>query len=73
MAALTQKELDKFKCDQPDCPHDHSVLYLQQKCHPDASVNCRYVKATGNLHVECAECGGPVAEIKVARDSTVQS
>jgi len=67
MTLLTRVELDKFGCATPDCGHDHSELYLHQSCHPGAGLYAHYVKASGNLVLECRECEHPVATIAVSR------
>jgi len=64
--ALTRNELGKMGCGTPGCDHDHSVVYLNQRCHPSAATWASYNKRTGNLTIACAECEKPIAEIAVA-------
>lgn len=64
--ATTQKELNASGCGTPNCGHDHSELYLHQRCHPGGKLSAKYTKATGSLTVMCAVCETPVAVIAVA-------
>jgi hypothetical protein len=34
MQALSKQELDAMGCSIPDCGHDHSIIYLNPRCHP---------------------------------------
>jgi hypothetical protein len=62
--AETRAELDKLGCGMPGCLHDHSVLYLQTRCHSQG-VRVTYNLDAGDLKLECAECGHLVSEIRV--------
>lgn len=69
---MTQKELDeavKHGCQNPDCDHsDHSdILFLTQKCHPGAGVDCCYESSSGLLHVCCHKCEDRILSIKVSK------
>lgn len=63
---LFRAQLDQSGCGQPNCGHDHSVLYFHAACHLRSGVEVAYVKATGTLKITCAKCHKPVAEIAVA-------
>jgi hypothetical protein len=63
---LTCAELNSLGCDKPDCTHDHTVVYLHQRCHPDAGAWARFDKGTGVLTIECKECGKSFVNILVA-------
>jgi hypothetical protein len=65
-ARLSQALLDVTGCDEPDCNHDHSVIHLQPRCHPQAGMSVAYHKATGNLDIRCKKCNAPAAVIGVA-------
>jgi hypothetical protein len=67
---LTRNDLDETACGSPDCKHDHTVLYFNPRCHPEAALFVCYDKPSGNLRIECAECEHMVAEIAVAGDTT---
>jgi hypothetical protein len=66
MKPLTRAQIDAFGCGMPNCTHDHSVLYLIGRCHPEAGVDVRYAKATGILTVLCKKCSKLVADVEVA-------
>lgn len=66
--ALTQQELNKMGCGVENCGHDHSELFLKQRCHIHKGCDVKYIKATGLLRVMCRQCHRLVAEIKVADD-----
>lgn len=66
MKALTQKQLEPMGCAIPNCGHDHTVLYLNQRCHPTANAQVFYNKRTKILTVVCAKCRELVADVKVA-------
>jgi hypothetical protein len=70
---LNRSILDTGLCSDPDCNHDHSVLYLHPRCHPRAGVEARYVKATGLLEILCKTCGAPVCRIEVAAGPEVKN
>jgi hypothetical protein len=63
---LSRKQLDPAGCGQPNCGHDHSVLYLHSVCHPNAGTRVSYEKLTGLLTVACRRCQKLVAHVKVA-------
>jgi hypothetical protein len=66
MTALTRKQLDVAGCGQPNCEHDHTVLFLHGACHPNAGTRVSYDKRTGELTVECRRCKKLVAQVKVS-------
>lgn len=63
---LSQALLDAQGCGEPDCTHDHSILFLSAACHPNAGLEVAYHKATGLLHITCAKCHQPAAIVGVA-------
>lgn len=63
---LTQKELDVAGCADPDCNHDHTVLFFKQRCHPFTGLEASYDKRSGYLTLICKTCEGPVVTIDVA-------
>lgn len=66
MAPLTREQLDPMGCSNPNCTHDHSVLFLNQACHPGRGVEVKYTKATGVATIVCHACKAPVADLAVA-------
>jgi hypothetical protein len=64
--SLYREDLDASGCATPNCGHDHSELFFHGKCHMDAPSIARYVKTTGTVEIECAECNRPIASVKVA-------
>jgi hypothetical protein len=66
MAAYYREELDAKGCGAPNCTHDHGVLFLHARCHPGAAPEVCYVKATGQVEVNCSKCHATIASIKVA-------
>jgi hypothetical protein len=69
MTVQTRKTLDPMGCSDPNCNHDHSVLFLDPGCH-EAPTWVAYHKATGTLKVMCAECDQTIVEIAVARSGS---
>jgi hypothetical protein len=64
--AQTQKDLDAIGCDEPNCNHDHSIIFMRQKCHPRANLEVAYHKALGVMICTCASCGLEVGRVAVA-------
>jgi hypothetical protein len=66
---LTQIELDRFRCGNPDCctPHGDGIV-LVPSCHEEAGVYALYQR--GVLHLLCAECQEYVHSIAVAPGRT---
>jgi hypothetical protein len=64
--ALSRKQLDVTGCGEPNCGHDHTVLFLHAACHPNAGTRASYDKLTGLLTIACRRCEKLVAEVKVA-------
>jgi hypothetical protein len=65
---LTRAVLDQTGCSEPNCNHDHTVLFLHSRCHPKAGVDVSYDKRSGSLKMRCIKCEAPMGEILVARD-----
>jgi hypothetical protein len=63
---VTAASLDKAECGTPGCTEDHSVLYLNARCHPESGTRARYIKKDRVLIIDCLECGRRVAYIAVA-------
>ena len=63
---LTCTELNSIGCSDPDCTHDHSVVYLHPRCHPEAGTWASFDKGTGTLTIECVQCQKPFVGILVA-------
>lgn len=64
--ALSRKELDVMGCGVPDCTHDHSVLYMEGACHPEAGKVVNYDKRNGLMTIQCEICQQIVTQVKVA-------
>ena len=62
----TRSTLDLMGCSNPDCKHDHSVIYFHSHCHPKAALWPCYTKDDGVLVLECSECGATIAAVQVA-------
>lgn len=63
--ALTRQELEAGGCATPNCGHDHSVLYLNPKCHPKRGVEVAYIKRQGIARVTCVVCKKLVADLAI--------
>jgi hypothetical protein len=63
---LTRRDLDPQGCGIPNCGHDHSILFLHSRCHPNAGVRASYVKESGVLSMRCRSCKSLIADIAVA-------
>lgn len=68
MTEQTQATLNKSGCATPNCGHDHDTLYFHGNCHPTATIEVTYEKATGLLYMACGRCGKPVCMVKVAAE-----
>jgi hypothetical protein len=64
--SLYREDLDHQGCATPNCTHDHSVIFLHGRCHPQAATETKYVKATGTIEVSCVRCKRHIASIHVA-------
>jgi hypothetical protein len=62
--SFTTAELDVLQC---DTGHETNELILAGACHPGA-VTVLYRKLTGDLQLNCAQCGKLVIEIAVASE-----
>jgi hypothetical protein len=63
---LDKVDLDELRCGNPDCPHqDHPQIHFHPRCHPDASLEIFYEKASSHLVIECANCEEEVVRIRV--------
>jgi hypothetical protein len=65
-AIQTRSTLNLTGCSNPDCGHDHSVIYFHSHCHPKAALWPCYIKDDGVLVLECSECETLIAAIQVA-------
>lgn len=63
--ALTQWQLERGGCATPNCGHDHSVLYLNAKCHPGTGVEVAYIKGQGIARVTCLKCQKIIADLAI--------
>jgi hypothetical protein len=66
MKIETRNSLAELGCDSPHCTHDHSVLFMQPACHPNAGFVAIYEKASGILTMCCCVCETPMAAFLVA-------
>jgi hypothetical protein len=62
---MRRKDLAALGCSDPDCGHDHRIIYFHGSCHLGAGTWVSYDKETGRLTIECAECETPIAHIDV--------
>lgn len=56
---LTRQMLDRLTqggCATPNCPHDHSKMYIHSVCHPKITPEILYNRDTGRLTIFCPEC-----------------
>jgi hypothetical protein len=65
LGAITREMLDRSGCENPQCGHDHSVLFLHPSCH-SAPVVVSYHKRDGTLRINCVVCHQTVCEVAVA-------
>jgi len=68
---LTRKFLNNWKCNNPDCTHDHSTLFFHTRCCVDeddnpAPMQASYEKATGLLTLACVGCDEPLVVLQIA-------
>lgn len=63
---LTQAALDGFRCDDPMCDSNHTMVSLTARCHPEAGFAVSYCKMHGVILCLCNECEDVVATIAVA-------
>lgn len=66
---LTREKLDQAGCGTPNCQHDHTVLFLNSRCHPRGGTESSYDKRTGTITVKCKICKAFIAEVLVAEKS----
>lgn len=62
---VTKEDLNAAGCAQPNCGHDHSVIYLHPGCHVGSTTIARYEKATEELILECNTCEKEVMRLKL--------
>lgn len=65
--ALTRRDLDGHRCQNPDCGNPEcgdGTVYFHGRCHPESPAWTSY--SNGQVAVRCAECDGLVVEIRVA-------
>jgi hypothetical protein len=48
MHPLTRSDLDAKGCDDPNCQHDHSILYLYPMCHVTSGTRVYYRERAWN-------------------------
>jgi ribosomal protein S27E len=61
---LTKEKLDKMKCSIPGCKCDsRDGFFFHGRCHQSDRVTAFYDNEM--LEVACAECGRPIADVKV--------
>ena len=61
---LTRKQMDIFKCDNPDCKDTSHELIMHSKCHADFPIQ---VLATEDiLELQCAKCGKLIFHVAIA-------
>jgi hypothetical protein len=64
---MTQRDFQSVTCAAPGCDHTaHDDLYLHSACHPHSATWSVYSAKSGDLTVECAQCGQTIAVIAVA-------
>lgn len=59
---LTREDMDKFKCENPDCDDDHE-LFLNSQCHHDSPI--RALLSGDILDLRCAECDRTICHIAI--------
>jgi hypothetical protein len=65
MKPISKYELNVMGCGEPNCKHDHSVLYLHSSCHPRSATWTRYEKISETLVITCAKCDKEVVRIRL--------
>lgn len=53
-------------CSMPNCTHDHSTLFLTQRCHPKAGLEASYTKGSGVVTLRCIHCKLELVDLAVA-------
>jgi len=69
--AQTQFDLDQMGCGEPNCNHDHSILFMHARCHPRSGLDVAYHKALGAMVCTCKTCHAEVGRIAVARSRLI--
>lgn len=67
--ALTQADLDKGKCENPECPDDHDVgtpFFFHASCHPESPLVAIYHPLLGCVQLCCATCRKSACTVEVA-------
>jgi hypothetical protein len=57
---MTAQDYLCFACDER-----HDFVYIDPKCHPEASIQAAYNRASKLLRIECLECGREVVMVRV--------
>lgn len=60
---LTRKQLDQFKCADPDCKDPSHELVMHSKCHIDSPT--RVLITDDILELQCAICGRLIFHIAI--------
>ena len=61
---LTRKQMDMFKCSDPDCKDPSHELIIHSRCHIDFPMKALMTDDILELH--CAKCGKLVFHIAIA-------
>ena len=61
---LTRKQMDAFKCDNPDCEDPSHELIMHSRCHVDFPTQA--LMTDDILELQCARCGKLVFHIAIA-------
>lgn len=72
MKPFTKEDLDAASlsgCGNPGCTHSTHSFYIHSKCHVDAGLDVSYTHDSGSLHITCRECGQPIIDVVVAKDT----
>jgi hypothetical protein len=69
---LTQRDLGREECADPNCTGDHATIFLGQNCHAGACLAVGYNKQTGVLMVSCLVCDNEILGVEVAQGPLLQ-
>ena len=63
---LFKEDLDKLKCDCPNCGNTGEIcpMDIKGKCHPESPAWVAY--HSGRITVQCVECNQVIADVAVA-------
>lgn len=65
---ITKTTLDAMASVCPSCGKEHTTIALCCTQHEDAGLQVSYVRGSGILALNCAECGALVADVLVRDD-----